>query len=336
MKKVLIIVFSFIALAGNIFAANTQDKLYTLNNKVYTGYISTQIPGKQIIFVSDNQVIPFDLNELLMIKYEAHNPKVITGLNDEIKTRDGKVYFGQISEQMFGKRIKIQTDEEEEIIEADNILEQRKIKMSSDYTLIEQAPYKTLIKTCRDEEYTGIIVYQFYGNEDNPSYLELSSEDGVSKRIDISDITQMRRITNTEYREIKAFSIEDGKVYFNQIAINPINLAKQKKGKRITYYIEENNIANHYIIDGGIGQLKVEMKESTEYAKYKLMKINLMKIGKNNLYAYEEEFVYNNIIDPYTSTIDNDKVMCKIFNVGKGMFLFYKQGSNKAFFIEIK
>ena len=99
-----------------------------------------------------------------MIKYETHNPMVITGLNDEIKTRDGKIYNGQISEQIFGKSIKIQTSEGEKTIESDKILEQKKVKMSPDYTLIEQAPYKTLIKTRKDEEFTGVIIYQYYGN----------------------------------------------------------------------------------------------------------------------------------------------------------------------------
>ena len=78
------------------------------------------------------------------------------------------------------------------------------------------------------------------------------------------------------------------------------------------------------------------MKEDTEYVKYKLMKIELMKIGKKNLYAYEEELAYKNIIDPYTSTIESDKVMKKVYNVGKGMYLFYKQGSENAYFLEIK
>lgn len=336
MKQFFAIVLSFIALAGNIYATNTKDKLYTLDNKVYTGYIATQIPGKQVIFISDDQVIPFNFSDLLMIKFEAHDPMILTGLNDVIKTRDGKIYNGQITEQMFGKRIKILTEEGEETIDIENILEQQKVKMYSDNTLIEQAPYKTLIKTNKDEEYTGVIIYQYYGNEETSSYLELSSEDGISKRINISDITQMRRVANDEYREVKAFSVEDGKAYFNQTAIEPIFLAKQKKGKHITYYLEEKSIANHIVIDKGIGQLTIQMKEDTDYSKYKLMKINLMKIGKKDLYAYEEESAYRNIIDPYTSTIDSKKIMSKVYNVGKGMYIFYKQGIEKVFFVEIK
>ena len=336
MKQLLFIIYFLLLFIGNAFAFNVQDKLYTLDNKVYTGYISTQIPGKQIIFISDDQVIPFDISELLMIRYEIRNPKLLTGLNDIIKTRNGKLYSGQITEQMFGKRIKILTSEGEETIETSDILEQQKVKMSSNYTLLEQAPYKTLVKTSKDEEFIGVIVFQYYGNEENPSYLEISSEDGISKRVNISDISQIRRVPNNEYREIMSFSIEDDKVYFNQSTIASVLLSKQKKGKRIVYYLDDKNIANHKTIDAGIGQLTVEMKEDTEYAKYKLMKIELMKIGKKNLYAYEEELAYKNIIDPYTSTIESDKVMKKVYNVGKGMYLFYKQGSENAYFIEIK
>ena len=146
----------------------------------------------------------------------------------------------------------------------------------------------------------------------------------------------MRRVTNDEYREVKAFCVEEGKAYFNQIAIDPIVLSKQKKGKRITYYLDEKSITNHTVIDCETGKLTIHMKEDTVYSKYKLMKIDLMKIDKNNLYAYEEESAYKNIIDPYTSTIDNNKVMCKVFNLGKGMYLFYKQGLDKVFFVEIK
>ena len=207
MKQLIVILFFLVAFVGNTFADN-EDKLYTTDNKEYIGYISTQLPGKQIIFISDGQAIPFDITELLMIKYEERNPNLLTGLNDVIKTREGKFYSGQIIEQTFGKTIKIKTSKGEETIEASQILEQRKCKMSADYTLMEQAPYKTLVKTNTDEEYTGVIVFQFYGNEESPSYLEISSGD-IGKRINISDISQMRRVPNNEYKEVKAFMVED-------------------------------------------------------------------------------------------------------------------------------
>lgn len=335
MKQLISILFFLVAFVGNTFADN-KDKLYTTDNKEYIGYISTQIPGKQIIFISDDQAIPFDVTELLMIKYEERNPKLLTGLNDVIKTREGKFYSGQIIEQTFGKTIKIKTTEGEETIEASEILEQQKTKMSKDYTLIQQAPYKTLVKTSNDEEYTGVIVFQFYGNDENPSYLEISSEDGISKRINISDINQMRRVPNNEYQEVEAFTVEDGKVYFNQTVVDPVTLSKLKKGRRVIYYLDDLTISNQAILDGGTGKLTIEMKEDTEYTRYKLMKIECMKIGRNNLYAYEEELEYKSIIDPYTSTIDSNKTMSKVFDVEKGTYLFYKPGSDIAFFLEIK
>ena len=336
MRQISVIVFFLLALAGNTIAAN-KDKLYTVDNRIYTGYIATQGPGKQVLFISDNQVIPFDTSELLMIRYEEYNPELETGLNDIIKTRQGDIYSGQIIEQVFGKSIKIKTSEGEITIEAGNILEQRKTKMSSTYSLIEQAPYKTLVKTHQNEEFTGVIIFQYYGNEEKPSYLEVYSEDGVSKRINISDISQMRRVPNNEYREVKVFSVKDGKLYFNQSEASPTPLSKQKKGKTIIYYIDENNSAHHATVDGGAGQrLTVEMKESSEFMKYKLMKIGLQKIGKKELYAFEEASAYKDNVDPYTSTIESNNVMKKVYNVEKGMYLFYKQGSDNAFFIEIK
>lgn len=337
MKQLYIIVISLFALVANVYAAN-NDKLYTSDNKVYTGFISTQIPGKQIIFVSDGQVIPFDYSDLLMIRYEEHDSKLLTGLSDVIKTRDGKLFSGHITEQVFGKSIKIKTSEAEETIDASNILEQQKEKMSPDYTLMEQAPYKTLIKTENEEEYVGVVVTQYYGNEETPSYLEISSEDGVNKRVNISDICQMRRLPNNEYREIKesSFNIEDGKVYFNQLRIAPTYLSKQKKGKRIIYYVNENVIADHAIIVCGKGELLVEMKEDTEYSNYKLMRLEMMKVGKKYLYAFEENLVDRNLIDPSTSKVDSKDVMSKIFNVEAGMYLFFKQGSDDVFFIEIE
>ena len=338
MKQLYVIVISLFALVVNVFAAN-NDKLYTSDNKVYTGIISTQIPGKQIIFISDGQVIPFDYSELLMIRYEEHDPKLLTGLNDVIKTRDGKVFRGQITEQEFGKSIKIKTSEAEETIDASNILEQQKEKMSPDYTLMEQAPYKTLIKTCNEEEeYTGVVVFQYYGNEETPSYLEISSEDGVIKRVYISDISQMRRIPNTEYREIeaKSFNIEDGKVYFNQLEISPVFLSKQKKGKRFIFFVNENVIANHAIVDCGKGELSVEMKEETEYSYYKLMRIESKKIGKKNLYAFDDDLIERNLMNPSSSKVGSNDVMSKVYNVEAGMYLFFKQGSDKVFFVEIE
>ena len=336
MKQLFVIVLILVALVGKSFATNTQDKLYTLNNRVYTGYISTQIPGEQIIFISGEQVIPFNVSDLLMIKYEVPDSNLLTGLEDVIKTRTGKIYQGKITEQLFGKSIKIYTSSGEINIDLSDILEQQKIKMSKDHTLLEQAPYKNVIQTKKNEEYSGVILFQYYGIDETPSYLEISSEDGISKRIFISDIEQIRRIPNEKYHEVKVFSVEKGKVYFNQSEIDPIIVAKKKRGKHVTYYLEDKSIANHTIIDGGIGQLSVKMKENTEYSKYKLMKIEQLKIGKKNYYAYTEELAYKNNIEPYTSTIDNNKVMCKIYNVRKGMYLFYNQESNKVFFVEIK
>ena len=136
MKQLFVIVLFLVAMVENSLATNAQDRLYTLDNKVYTGYISTQIPGEQIIFISDGQVIPFLLSDLLMIKYEAHNPDLLTGLDDVIKTRSGNIYQGQIIEQVFGKSIKIHTSSGVKNIDASDILEQQKVKMSKDYSLI--------------------------------------------------------------------------------------------------------------------------------------------------------------------------------------------------------
>ena len=332
MKQLLVIVFSLFALGGHAFD-NTQDKLYTKSNEVYTGYISTQIPGEQLIFVSEGQVIPFNYSDLLMIKFEARDPDLLTGLDDVIKTRSGKMYRGQIIEQEFGKTITIQTPEGERTIDNMDILEQQKVKMSSDYSLLEQAPYKTLVKTPTDE-YTGIIIFQYYGNDETPSYLEISSEDGISKRVEITDIKQMRRIPNAEYREVKKFRAEEGKIYFNRVESEPVNIVK-KKGKPVTYYIEDNSIANHTIVDGETGRLTVEMIDQPEVLNYKLMKVERKKIGKEMLYSFEEELAYKSYIDFYTSSVEN-KVMCRVYNVGKGMYILYKQGSEKVYFVEIK
>ena len=336
MKQLYIIVISLFALVVNVFAAD-KDKLYTFDNRVYTGFISTQIPGKQIIFISDGQVIPFDYSDLMMIKYEEHDPTLLTGLNDVIKTRDGRIFSGQIIEQEFGKSIKIKTSEDEKTIDVGNILEQQKVKMCPDYTLMEQAPYKTLVKT-EEEEYVGVVVTQYYGTEETPSYLEISSEDGVNKRVNISDICQMRRIPNNEYREIEesSFNIEDGKVYFNQSEIAPVFLSKQKKGKRVIYFVNENVIADHTIVDCGKGELVVEMKEDTKYSNYKLMRLEKMKVGKKYLYAFEENLVDRNLIDPSSSKVDSKDVMSKVYNVETGMYLFFKHGSDDVFFIEIE
>lgn len=336
MRQLFLITLFCVAMGENSFAANTQDKLYTLDNKMYTGYISTQIPGEQIIFMSDGQAIPFSISDLLMIRYEANNPELLTGLNDVIKTRSGQIYQGQIVEQVFGKAIKIQTSDGLRNVDMSEILEQQKVKMSKDYSFMEQAPYKTIVKTKTGDEYTGVIIFQYYGRGEEPSYLEISSEDGISKRVYIGDIEQMRRIPNEAYREVEAFSVKDGKVYFNQIEIEPTVLAMHQKGKRFLFYLENKDIANHTAIDCGMGKLSIQMKEDSDYSMYKLIKIDLMKIGKNECYAYDNDLVYNNLIDPYTSTIDNKKVITKVYNVRKGMYLFYRQGSNSAFFINIK
>ena len=337
MKQLYVIFISLFAVVANVFAAD-KDKLYTQDNKVYTGYISTQIPGKQVIFISDGQVIPFDNSDLLMIRYEEHDPELLTGLNDVIKTKDGKVYSGQITEQVFGKSIKIKTSDGEETIDASIIQEQQKVKMSKDYTLMEQAPYKTLIKTYKEEEYVGVVVFQYYGDEENPSYLEISSEDNANQRVYISDISQMRRIPNNEYREVEAnsFDIEDGKVYFNKVETAPVYLSKQRKGKRVTYYVNENIVADHAIIvDSGKGELVVEMKEDTKYSNYKLIRTEIMKIGKKYLYGFVENQADQYVVNPNSSKVDSKDVMSKVYNVETGMYLFYKQGSDEVFFVEI-
>ncbi|SEN38953.1 hypothetical protein SAMN04487902_1165 [Prevotella sp. ne3005] len=336
MKQLFLFTLLLVAIGENSFATNTKDKLYTLDNKMYTGYISTQIPGEQIIFISDGQAIPFSISDLLMIRYEANNPELLTGLNDVIRTRSGNIYQGQIVEQVFGKTIKIETSDGLRNIDISDILEQQKVRMSKDYSYMEQAPYKNIVKTQTGDEYVGVIISQYYGRDEAPSYLEIRSEDGISKRIYIRDIEQIRRIPNETYREVEAFSVKDGKVYFNQVEIEPVCLAIKKKGKRIISYLENKDIANHTVIDSRTGQLSIQMKEDSDYSRYKLIKIKLMKIGKKEYYAYDNDLVSRNNIEPYTSTRDKKKILTKVYNVRKGMYLFYRQGSNSAFFMEIK
>ena len=210
--------------------ADDADVLTLKDGTIHNGYIAIQIPGKQIVFKSGDQINVFEWKDIRSIQYVPHNPEQETGLIDIIETRDNKVYRGQITGQTFGESVIINTDNGYVTVYNNNIKTQKKEKLSPDYSLFEQAPYENIVTTNK-EKVTGVIIHQDYGNDTEDPYMIVMTDSHMPKRLLVADIEQIARHPNKQYKEVWKFKAEPGKVYVNQQEIFPLNILQAKKAK---------------------------------------------------------------------------------------------------------
>ena len=314
-------------IVGTVCNAANNDRIFLKTGKSVEGFILCQVPGKQIFFQSDGQSLVYDLSEVVRIERSQRDKDVITGMKDVVETRDGSTYRGEILVQELGKWIQISTTEGLKTINNPDILRQSKEVINNQYTLFEQAAYIDVVQTKENREYTGVITLQNYGNDSIPSYLEVTDDKGDVRQIKVKDIEQLRRETNTEYKEIRKIKLGDDEFLFNNIQIKLIATALDKRGRIFipTEYVNDENT-----IEVEDGHLVIQMKDTPENRQLIFIKVGEEKTGNNHVYIFTYENLVKDIIVPEESIFESENALTNTYYVSAGVYVLYHQTTSKV------
>lgn len=319
MKRKIVLIIAVLCFTVSMQA---NDKLILKNGNRVEGFISCQIPGKQIIFQSDDQTVIYDLHDIQRIEKDVREKDVLTGIDDVIETRSGKRIVGQILVQELGEWIQVQTKDGKETVKNSDILRQRKVVFNPKYSIIEQSKYIDIVQTKGNKEYSGIITFQDYGTDSIASYLEITDSQGSSHKIIIKDIEQLRRKINREYKEVRKIYIKDDEYLFNQKQMRQIPTTIDKKNNMM---FPSEGISSRDTLKVSDGKLVIQMRNSPANQQLILLKVGMRKIGKTWFYSFTYEDLIKNACIPQASTVEPEDVLTNTYQVSDGVYVLYHQ-----------
>lgn len=314
-------------IVGGVCNAANNDRLILKAGKSVEGFISCQVPGKQIIFQSDGQSLVYDFSEVVRIERSQRDKDIITGMRDVVETRNGSIYRGEILVQELGKWIQISTTAGLKTINNPDILRQRKEVINNQYTLFEQVAYIDVVKTKDNREYTGVITLQNYGNDSISSYLEVTDDKGNVRQIKVKDIEQLRRKANKEYKEIRKIKLGEDEFLFNKKQVKSVATALDKKGRIFipTEYVKAENT-----IEVKDNHLIIQMKDTPENRQLIFIKVSEEKIGNNHIYVFTYENLVKGINIPEKSILEPENALTNTYHVSAGVYVLYHQKTSKV------
>lgn len=354
--------------------AEVYDRLVLKNGKVVAGYIAGQQPGQCIKFyteeiiggttrhttIDDDELIPvsnagnslydnintinaadglprtytFSIGDVTRIERELRPEDQTFGLIDVITTRSGEVYEGQVSGQTLGSSIQIWDGRKSNTIFNNELVSQEKRPLDASKDIIEQSPFLDVVVTQR-VTYRGLIIMQNYGNEQQSSFLKIQETNGEVSRVLISQIVELQRELNPQYRTTSAvesdFVPEPGVIYFNSQAVKSISTEKDDD----VFVIDEDDTDGSLVLPLENGQLTIVMDDNVDNRKTILLPIEQRKVGRKKKFAFDYEDLVDKAVTADSSNSDNGTLR-RVYTIQPGTYVLYHRETGKANFCEFQ
>ena len=324
-----IISFLLFLVSSSVMAQQkVYDKLILMDGDIVEGHITVQHPGKDMVFSVDNQERTYLLENVLAIERVKRAADDLSGLNDIVETRDGKIYKGQIFKQLVGKSVYLLDDNGvERIIKNADIACQKKEKLNQAQALVEQTPFLDVVVTATGR-YQGVIVLQDYGTDKTPSFLCVEDADGQQHKVEIAAITEIQRIPNNQYLLVKEFKVGAGEVFFNRNLVMALNGATDDDA---TFKIDRANIQAP-VVDS---PLIIEMMDTPGNQQGILIRADVQTQKKKEILSFGYKDMVLSPIRPRSTTTVRQTLRME-YGVSSGFYVFFIPQGQKAYICEVR
>ena len=294
--------------------------------------------GSSIKFVDLTPLVcVLQFREMKSISKVLRQADVVTGMNDVIETRKGLSFHGQIVEQLLGKSIRLITDDGvTQVIENGDISVQKREKNNPNQDIFEQVPFLDIV-AANHKEIEGIITYQNYGTKKEPAFMCVLDKNKKENRIAIKDITEMRRVKNPQYRQIKIIHIGKDEVYFNQHLIKPVKCEIDQKAQ--IFYFNKSLVSQHLILsaDSIQSRLAVEMCNTLTDKSVMLIPVDEKMVSKKGTIRFSYQDLVTKSVPIVHSVISADEKFIRLeFAITIGNYILYNPKKSLAYFCEIR
>ena len=312
--------------------SKVYDKLILMDGSMVEGRITVQHPGKDLVFVQEEQETVYPMEDILAIERSQRSNDDLSGIDDVIETRGGKIYKGQIVEQLLGKSVYLREDHGVvQIIKNEEIACQKKEKLNQEQSLFEQTPFLDVVIT-PDGTWQGVIVLQDYGSDEEASFLCVEDSDGQQQKVEIAAITEMQRIPNDSYAPIKEFVVGDDEVFFNR---NLAMAAKYTNDKNTDFRIKRETLQAPVITFSPEEPLVIEVQDVADYQQGALVRATVQDTGKKEALVFSyQDLVISPIKPVLTTTVKN--TLRREYQVLPGYYVFFVPQGKKVYVCEVK
>ncbi|MBO7115577.1 MAG: hypothetical protein J6V87_00835 [Prevotella sp.] len=312
--------------------SKVYDKLILMDGSMVEGRITVQHPGKDLVFVQEEQETVYPMEDILAIERSQRSNDDLSGIDDVIETRGGKIYKGQIVKQLLGKSVYLREDHGVvQIIKNEEIACQKKEKLNQEQSLFEQTPFLDVVIT-PDGTWQGVIVLQDYGSDEEASFLCVEDSDGQQQKVEIAAITEMQRIPNDSYAPIKEFVVGDDEVFFNR---NLAMAAKYTNDKNTDFRIKRETLQAPVITFSPEEPLVIEVQDVADYQQGALVRATVQDTGKKEALVFSyQDLVISPIKPVLTTTVKN--TLRREYQVLPGYYVFFVPQGKKVYVCEVK
>lgn len=312
--------------------SKVYDKLILMDGSMVEGRITVQHPGKDLVFVQEEQETVYPMEDILAIERSQRSNDDLSGIDDVIETRGGKIYKGQIVKQLLGKSVYLREDHGVvQIIKNEEIACQKKEKLNQEQSLFEQTPFLDVVIT-PEGTWQGVIVLQDYGSDEEASFLCVEDSDGQQQKVEIAAITEMQRIPNDSYAPIKEFVVGDDEVFFNR---NLAMAAKYTNDKNTDFRIKRETLQAPVITFSPEEPLVIEVQDVADYQQGALVRATVQDTGKKEALVFSyQDLVISPIKPVLTTTVKN--TLRREYQVLPGYYVFFVPQGKKVYVCEVK
>lgn len=330
-KNKYILLFLVVILSLSAFGqSKVYDRLILMDGSVVEGRITIQHPGENLVFIQEDNEITYQLSDILAIERIKRSADELSGIDDVIETRAGKVYKGQITKQLLGKSVYLFQDNEViQIINNADIACQKKEKFNQEQDIFEQTPFLDVVTTA-DKTYKGLIILQDYGSEQESSYLCVLDEEGTENKVEISDITEMQRIDNVRYAPIREFQIGEDQVGFNRTLTDCTSYTTDKNSN---FIILREKMQTPPVVLGG--RLVLETLDTPENRQGILVRATSQKSGKKEALLFSYMDMVTSPVQP-EETLTFKKILRRDYQVVPGFYVFFLPQNKKVYVCEVQ
>lgn len=257
--------------------------------------------------------ITLRMKDVRLITRPLRDPSLLNGLRDEIVTKGGQTYTGQIVSNEPGKSVRINDNGRIYHVALSDIAIQRRVAIDPSESVVSQAPLLDNVYLRKD----GGVLLDVVLIEQNFSRgtFDVIDRNNVVTRRNLADISKIRKHVNKDYRPRKEFAFEKDSVYINRKVVTGIPY--ERKGDKIKAKFPKVSIPS-FTRDNGC----IILEGSDNMTNKRMILIPVSVSGSKEIMIDMTDLIDRNIPVSSQDVNPRNNILRRAFNVNPGYYAF--------------
>lgn len=253
------------------------------------------------------------MRDVLLITRPARDSSLANGLLDEIVTRGGQTYTGQIVSNEPGKAVRINSDGRIYMVALKDIAVQRRVAADPGEAVVKQSPLLDNVYLRKNGEVLRDVVLTEQNYADGT--FDVVDRNNVTIRRRLADISRIRKSVNRDYAPRREFDFDKDSVYINRTAVEA--MPYRRKDGVITVKLPDREVPA-FVRDHG--RLTVECADNTPNRRMLLVPV-IMRDQKE-LTVNLADLIEKNIPSSTQEINPKNGILSRDYYLGAGYYAF--------------